>query len=155
MKTSHIILVLLFTCTVLLSSCKSTSNEITKEEEEKVMVSSEISRIYYQYRAARSWSYNIEIKRRLWLLSSCWIRWPWEFILTYRFNMGRSRVCENCKVVFDRIVEVIDDNDVLLERIWRIWLEAKDGWGFNLSIDFENGAHLVADGENEFYRDIL
>lgn len=152
MKTSQIILVLLFTCTVLLSSCKSTSNEITKEEEEKVMVSSEISRIYYQYRAARSWSYNIEIKRE-----------DSDYYLHAEFDDPENsyeptdliwegaEYAKTVKSFFDRIVEVIDDNDVLSWNGFDGYdPEAKDGWGFNLSIDFENGARLTADGENEF-----
>lgn len=153
MKTSQIILVFLLICTVFLSSCKSVSNNRANEVvEENVMVSSEISCIYYQYRVARGWSYNIEIKREG---SDYYLRAefddPENSYEPADLIWEGAEYTKTVKSFFDRIVEVIDNNDVLSWNGFDGYdPEAKDGWGFNLSIDFENGAHLTAEGENEF-----
>ncbi|MGI6607660.1 MAG: hypothetical protein ACOX1F_01590 [Erysipelotrichaceae bacterium] len=111
-----------------------------------------ISCIDYKNRVARGWSYSIKIKRE-----------GLDYFLHAKFDDPENsyepaelmwegeKYAKIIKSFFERIVRVFDNNDVLS------WAgfdgydpEALDGWSFNLDIDFENGEHLTAEGDNSF-----
>ncbi|MGI6510462.1 MAG: hypothetical protein ACOX1L_07835 [Erysipelotrichaceae bacterium] len=128
------------------------SKFVLKEKKEKVMEVSKINCIYYNYRVARGWSYNFEIRKE-----------GSDYFLYAEFqdpeNSYESAILkwegkEHEKIIksfFDRIIEIIENNNVLSwDGFDGYDPEAKDGWGFNLRIDFENDVHLTAEGDNEF-----
>lgn len=116
------------------------------------MESLKIKRIYYNYRVARGSSFDLEIKKD-----------GQDYYLHSRFDdpensykptdliwqgQAYNKIIE---MFFDRIIKLFVENDVLSwDGFDGYDLKAKDGWGFNLNIDFESGKSLTAAGENDF-----
>ncbi|HQB32571.1 MAG TPA: hypothetical protein PLI19_04485 [Erysipelotrichaceae bacterium] len=116
------------------------------------MMISNIRRIYFNHRVARGWSYSIEIKKDG---ESYYLRTRFDdpensYQPTDLIWQGETYK-EILKSFFERIIDLFDNNDVLS---WNGFDEydpqTKDGQGFELQINFENGECLKADGENSF-----
>jgi hypothetical protein len=123
-----------------------------KEKEKNVMEISEINCIYYNYRVARGWSYSFEIKKEgsdYFLCAE--FEDPENSYKPTNLIWGKKEHEKIIKVFFDRIIKIIENNDVLFwDGFDEYDPQAKDGRGFNLRIDFENDAHLTAQGDNSF-----
>ena len=123
-----------------------------KEKKQKVMKISEIKGVYYEYGAARGWSYSIEIKKEesKFFLNAIFND-PENSYKTTNLIWESEEYAQTIKMFFDRIIEVIDNNEVLS---WDGFNghdpRALDGWSFHLRINFENGSQLRAEGENSF-----